>query len=361
MTGQARSSPPPPFGWRFATVRAFALIIATLIGLYVCYLLALPFLAALTWALTIAVLAGPLHRRVLHRIKRPGLAAGLTVGVLAVCVVLPLAFVGHHLAAVLVAGITSLQKNFSSSDLQRVIESWPLLAWANSLLDGPNLKTLLDSAGTWLTDLAGSIMRESVANLVVLLLTFYFVFYFLRDQDEALSTAKQLSPLTDKETDHLFARISDTIHGVLFGTVIVAAVQGTLGGLIFWILALPNPVFWGMVMAGLAIIPVLGAFVVWIPAAIYLALIDAWAKAAILVVYGTVVIGGMDNILHPILAGARLRLHTVVMFIAIVGGLMLFGASGLILGPLLATMTIGLLEIWRARVGRTDPLLEKKG
>jgi predicted PurR-regulated permease PerM len=146
----------------------------------------------------------------------------------------------------------------------------------------------------------------------------------------------------------------------LFGTVIVAIVQGTLGGLIFWILGLPNPLFWGMVMGLLAIIPVLGAFVVWIPAATYLALTGEWWKSAVLVAYGTVVISGIDNVLYPILAGGRLRLHTVVVFIAIVGGLTLFGASGLILGPLIAALTIGLLEIWRARAGRAELLVEKK-
>jgi predicted PurR-regulated permease PerM len=362
MTRRDPTSPASRFGWpwdRFATARGLALIIATLIGIYFCYRLALPFLAALTWALTITVLAGQLHRRFVRRIKWPRLAAGLSVAMLAVCVLLPLAFLAHHLAGALVAGIENLQKNVASGDLQRAIETYPLLAWANSLF-GPNLTALFDNFGNRLTDLAGSVMRESLSNLVVLLLTFYFVFYFFRDQDEALSAAKQLSPLTDKETDHLFTRISDTIRGVLFGTVIIAAVQGVLGGLIFWILGLPNPLFWGMVMALLAIIPVLGAFVVWIPTAIYLALTGEWIKAAILVAYGTVVIGGIDNILHPVLAGSRLRLHTVVVFIAIVGGLMLFGASGLILGPLLATMTIGLLEIWRARVGGTEPLLEKK-
>jgi predicted PurR-regulated permease PerM len=117
----------------------------------------------------------------------------------------------------------------------------------------------------------------------------------------------------------------------------------------FWLLGLPNPIFWGIVMAFLAMIPVLGTFVIWLPAAGYLALGGDWGKAAILVAWGTVVIGGIDNFLYPILAGGRLRLHTVPMFIAIVGGLALFGAAGLILGPLVVVMTIEVLAIWRER------------
>lgn len=355
----AQASPFRPWD-RFATIRGFALIVTTLIGLALCFLLAKPFLAALVWALTIAVLAMPLHRRIAQRIKSPGLAAGLSVAVLAICVLLPLAFLGHRLVGALVSGFASLQEYLASNDLQQTIGSFPPLVWVNSVIDPQNLTAVFGDVGKWLTNLAGSVMRESLANVLVLLLTFYFLFYFFRDRDEVLATAKQLSPLTDKETDHLFTRVSDAIHGVIFGTVVVAIVQGTFGGLIFWALGLPNPLFWGMMMALLAIIPVLGAFVIWIPAAIYLAFGGAWIKAAVLVVYGTVVIGGIDNILHPVLAGSRVRLHTVIVFIAIVGGLMLFGASGLILGPVIATATIGLLEIWRARAGRTELAIGKQ-
>jgi predicted PurR-regulated permease PerM len=136
----------------------------------------------------------------------------------------------------------------------------------------------------------------------------------------------------------------------VFGTVVAAMAQGTLGGAMFWLLGFSNPLFWGVVMALLAVVPLLGAFVVWVPAAAYLALTGDWGKAAILVAWGTVVVGGADNLLHPMLAGDRMRLHTVPTFFAIVGGIMLFGAAGLIIGPLVVTLTLTLLEIWRDRV-----------
>lgn len=117
----------------------------------------------------------------------------------------------------------------------------------------------------------------------------------------------------------------------------------------FWLLGLPNPVFWGLVMALVAVVPVLGTFVIWIPAAIYLALSGDWGKAAVLTAWGGIVIAGLDNVLYPILAGGRLRMHTVPMFISIVGGIVVFGTVGLILGPLAVTTTMTLLEIWRAR------------
>jgi predicted PurR-regulated permease PerM len=117
----------------------------------------------------------------------------------------------------------------------------------------------------------------------------------------------------------------------------------------FWWLDLPGPLLWGVVMGLLAVVPVFGAFVVWIPTAVALALNGNWGDAAILTLWGTLVVGLVDNLLYPILVGNRLKLHTVPSFIAIVGGLILFGTSGLILGPLIVTMTLALVEIWRSR------------
>ena len=149
--------------------------------------------------------------------------------------------------------------------------------------------------------------------------------------------------------DRLFSRMGDTVYATIYGTLAVAAVQGTLGGLMFWWLGLPAPVLWGLVMGVLAVVPVLGAFVVWIPAALFLALDGSGGKALMLAVWGGVLVGGIDNVIYPILIGNRLRLHTIPSFIAIVGGLIVFGPSGLILGPVTLTVTLLLLEIWRRR------------
>jgi predicted PurR-regulated permease PerM len=145
------------------------------------------------------------------------------------------------------------------------------------------------------------------------------------------------------------------VQATLYGTVVVAAVQGALGGLIFWWLGLPAPALWGLVTGLLAIVPVLGAFVVWVPTAIFLALDGNWGKALILVAWGAVVVGGIDNLLYPMLVGRRLRLHTIPAFISIVGGLILFGPSGLLLGPLAVTTTVFFLEIWRIRARGSEP------
>lgn len=117
----------------------------------------------------------------------------------------------------------------------------------------------------------------------------------------------------------------------------------------FWWLGLPAPLLWGAVMALLAVVPVLGAFVVWVPAALFLALNGQMGKALILAGWGIVVIATIDNLLYPVLVGKRLRLHTLLVFIAVVGGLAMFGAVGVVLGPLILALTDAIIEVWRRR------------
>jgi predicted PurR-regulated permease PerM len=149
--------------------------------------------------------------------------------------------------------------------------------------------------------------------------------------------------------DQLCHRVSDTIFATVYGTLLVSAAQGLLGGLMFWWLGLPAPLLWGVVMALLAVVPVLGAFVIWVPAALFLALEGSWGKALILTIWGAGVVGTIDNLLRPILVGRRLNQHTVFAFISVVGGVILFGPAGLILGPVIIAITAELLEIWRER------------
>jgi predicted PurR-regulated permease PerM len=122
----------------------------------------------------------------------------------------------------------------------------------------------------------------------------------------------------------------------------------------FWWLGLPAPLLWGVIMSMLAVVPVLGAFVVWLPAALYLAFEGHWEKALILTLWGMLIVGTIDNLLRPILVGGRLKQHTVLAFISVVGGLFVFGTTGLVLGPIALTITIVLLEAWPERQAKIE-------
>lgn len=336
-------------------VHALVLMAATGVGIYFCYWMAAPFFPALAWALALAVLFDPLYRWLESKVKLPNLAATFCVLAVAVIVVVPAVFVADRIIGEAARGAETIRILVESGEWRRAFEAHPKIApvghWIEQHFDLP---ALVQTAASWLTNTAASFVRGSVVQLIGIVLTFYMLFYFLRDRGMALESLRSLSPLSNAEINRLFVDVTDTVHATVYGTLAVAVVQGTLGGLMFWWLGLPAPLLWGLVMGLLAVVPVLGAFVIWIPAAVFLLLDGSVWKALLLTVWGAIVVGGIDNLLYPILVGSRLKMHTVIAFVSIVGGLIVFGPSGLILGPVIFTITRGLLEIWRSRNAAAD-------
>jgi predicted PurR-regulated permease PerM len=181
--------------------------------------------------------------------------------------------------------------------------------------------------------------------LTQIAVTLFVLFYFLRDGEFIVEKLRLLLPFPSDELDNLFRRITQTIRVSLGGKLVVATIQGTLGGLMFGWIGLPAPVFWGSVMAALSVFPVVGAFLIWSPAAVILALNGDWKHAILLAGWGVLIIHPVDNLLGPILVGGTLHIHTLPMFFSIIGGLAAFGPSGIVLGPVIAAVTVGLVEI----------------
>jgi predicted PurR-regulated permease PerM len=319
----------------------------TVAGIYICYLLAAPFIPVFIGALALAILFAPLYRRLEKKIKHPNLTATICVLVAALIVIVPAIFVAQRISGEAVNGAGTIKTLIESGEWHRVLDAHPRIApighWIEQRFDLPEM---INNAASWLTSTAASIVHGSVLQLIGVVLTFYMFFYFLRDRIEILDTLRSLSPLSGTDMSRMFEGVSDTVHATVYGTFAVSLVQGTLGGLMFWWLGLPAPLLWGLVMALLAVIPVLGAFIIWIPAAIFLFLGGSEGKALLLTLWGAIVVGGIDNLLYPMLVGSRLKMHTVIAFVSIVGGLIVFGPSGLILGPVMFTVTRILLETW---------------
>lgn len=328
-------------------VHTLLLMAVTVAGIYFCYRLATPFIPALTWALALAIMFAPLYRRLEPKVKYPSLAATICVLVAALIVVVPATFVAERIINEASRGAETIKTMVETEEWRRSLEGHPLIApivqWIEQQFDLPEM---INNAASWLTSTASSFLQGSVLQLIGVVLTFYIFFYFLRDKGTALEWLRSLSPLSETDMNRVFEGVSDTVHATIYGTFAVAIVQGTLGGLMFWWLGLPAPLLWGVVMALLAVVPVLGAFIIWIPAAIYLFLAGSEGNALLLTLWGTVVVGGIDNLLYPMLVGSRLKMHTVLAFVSLVGGLIVFGTSGLILGPVIFTVTRILLEIW---------------
>jgi predicted PurR-regulated permease PerM len=315
-------------------------------------LIAAPFLASLTWALVLAVVFIRPHRW-FETFLPPSGAAGLSVLAVALIIVAPLSLISQRLIQEALVGIAHIQQEIANGSWIGLIDDQPWLRWLGAQFD---IRTLAARIGEIITNFGAAVLKQSTGQAITIVLAFYMLFFFLRDRQTGLDAVVRLSPFSNIETGRLILRVRDTIYALIYGTLAVAALQGALGGVMFWWLGFPSPLLWTVVMGVLSIIPVLGSFVIWIPATIFLAVEGRWADAVTLGIWGGVVISTVDNIVRPLLVSESLRLHTAPALIAMLGGLQIFGAAGVVLGPIAFTSTTAMLEFWRRRsdVDRRD-------
>lgn len=330
-------------------VRDATLLLLTGLALYLCWLLARPFLAGITWALALAVVAYPLNHW-LERWLRANPAALFSVLAVVIVLLAPGAFLIQKALEEAGDGLGTIGQNFSSVRLQETVERYPSFArvfdWLAARFD---LNQELKRAAGALASQASAVLGGSVRLVTQIVIMLVTLFYFLRDHKRLLQYVRRLLPLSEPETDQLFRRVSDTISATLYGNVIVKLVQGVLGGAMFWFLGLPAPVLCGMAIALFAMLPMVGTSIIWGPAAIFLLIQGSWVKAIVLAVWGSLVVSLIDNFLYPILIASELRIHTLGVLLSILGGLIAFGIAGIVLGPVILASTVALLEVWRHR------------
>ena len=209
------------------------------------------------------------------------------------------------------------------------------------------------AAAGWASGKLSAVLSRSLWLLGQIGIALFALFYFLRDQEMLLERLRGLIPLPAEQVDAVFARIAQVIRISLGGKVIVSAIQGALGGAIFFWLGLPAPVFWGCTMALLSLFPLIGAFIIWIPAAVVFALQGDWFRALLLTGWGVLVIHPVDNLLGPVLVGAALRLHTLAPLVSILGGIAAFGPAGIVLGPVIIAVAASIVTL------RGNPVQER--
>lgn len=362
-------SPPPPDGAAAApaaarrvverrnvgvswSARRLALLALTALSLYLCWLIARPFVASLAWASALAVVAWPLHRRIARRLGRPGPAALLSTTAIALLLGVPAAALLPRVLSESAAGLASVRDWLVSGRALLMLEQYtwlqPAIAWVEQGLDGP---ALVQRAGDLLAGFGTAAARASLDGLLQLALTFFLLFYFLRDRDAVLARIVDLLPLSRGEARALLREIGDTLHATLVGKVLVSLLQGALGGLAFAWAGLTAAWFWAVVMAVVALVPVLGTPIVWGPVAVWLAIDGRWIEAIAIAIWGATVVGLADNLLYPMMVGNRVHLHMVPMLLSMIGGLFVFGMAGFFVGPVVLATTLALLRVWSERAG----------
>jgi predicted PurR-regulated permease PerM len=323
-----------------------------------------PFYGAILWAIVVAVLFAPVHRRLLQSMQgRPNLAAALTVLIILAMVILPLVLIAASLAqeaSGLVAKIQSGEYNFGSY-LQRIFDALP--AWATGLIerlkvtDFPALREKLASGlmqgGQILAPQALSIGMNTFDFVIRLCIMLYLLFFLLRDGRALAEGIREAIPLRREQKAKLFTRFADVVRATVKGGILVAMAQGTLGGIAFWFLGIHAALLWATLMAFLSLIPAIGSALVWVPVAIYFLATGAIWQGVGLILYGVLVIGLVDNLLRPYLVGKGSKLPDYVVLISTLGGIQVFGLNGFVIGPVIAAMFMVTWEIFS--VSRRTP------
>ena len=213
------------------------------------------------------------------------------------------------------------------------------------------LGELVGSTGAWLFDALSATTRATVLFVFHFFVMLYTMFFFLTSGPQLLRSVLSYFPLTDTEKQRMLGQFMSVTRATLKGTILIGAAQGFLGGFAFWMVGIDGAVFWGAVMTVLSIIPGLGGALVWVPAAIVLTVQGAIWRAIGLVAFSALIVGSVDNLLRPALVGRDTQMHELMIFFSTLGGLLLFGAMGFIVGPVLAAFFLTAWEMFGAVYG----------
>ncbi|TDT99790.1 MULTISPECIES: AI-2E family transporter [Azorhizobium] len=320
--------------------------------------LLLPFYGALLWAVILAILFNPLNRWLTRLLGgRANLAAALSVLACICIVVIP----GSMILASLAREASELYQQVSS----RQFNPTEITARAHDLLPDfvkdllppftgdtfkeieSRLASFLGQASQVIASSAVSVGQGTAQLFVSLGVMVYVLFFLFRDGASLALAIRRTSPLSPHHTESLFAKFSDVLKATVKGNVIIALVQGLIGGLAFWGLGIGAPLLWGVSMAVLSLVPAVGAALVWGPTAAYLMLSGQYLKGAILLGIGIFVISMIDNLLRPPLVGKGTRLPDYMVLVSTLGGISLFGVNGFVIGPLIAAMFVAIWSLFK--------------
>ncbi|WP_442108591.1 AI-2E family transporter [Pseudomonas sp. NUPR-001] len=309
----------------------------------------LPFYGAVFWAVILAILFAPLQRRLLLRLSwRRNLAAGVTLLTCLLIAILPVIVI----STLLVQEGAALYKNIESGQLdiagyiERFNDLLPAFAQRGlqrmGMADLEGLREAISKGAMqgsqFFASQAFSFGQGTFEFLVSFAVMLYLLFFFLRDGAELARKVRTALPLAEQQKRRLQLKFNRVVRATVKGNLVVAVTQGALGGIIFWVLGIPSPLVWAVLMGFLSLLPAVGAGVVWAPVAIYFLLVGTVWKGVVLTAFGVLVIGLVDNLLRPILVGKDTKMPDYLILISTLGGLAVFGLNGFVIGPLIAAL-----------------------
>jgi predicted PurR-regulated permease PerM len=334
--------------------RVFALAVAVILG-YALVLIFAPFIGPMAWAAFLAFLLHPLNLRLRRRLAGTSAAAGVLTFLAPITILLPISAVSIDFVAQISALLQKVQKSAAELDIKSYsdLQQFPWIARINAWLEA-HAGISAGQIQNWLVSgtrevlqkaasMGGGFFLGALGSLLGFAIMLFLLFFFLRDGDVMLARARQLIPLDEARKERLFTQLSGVTRAIVIGTSVTALLQGILLGIGFTIASLPSPVVFGVLAALLSMLPVGGAAFVWGPAVLWLFFDGRWGFAIFMLAWG-ILLGGLDNVLRPLLISGRAKISALAVFIGVLGGIPAFGAIGIIAGPVVLSLVLALIE-----------------
>ena len=336
------------------------ILFLTFLSIYLLYQILAPFLSSIIWAILLAMIFYPLFQKLQRLLKKKEFLSALIMTLLVlIVIVLPFTLLMVSLASEVVDGYHRMEEMIKTGQLQAYLErikEIPILTWILARLGQyidlsqmdplPLLLKNLQKISTFIFNQTATLLRGFSTFIAGFFFTLLSLYYLFKDGSRFFNGLKEIIPLSSKEKDLLIQRFKDMIYATIYGGILIAIIQGLLGGLSFWVLGLPSPIMWGTAMALLSFIPIGGTALIWAPAGILLLIGGAVLKGLLLLGLGVFVISMVDNFLRPFFISARTNIHPLLLFFAVLGGIQTFGLIGVVAGPLVATLFLTLIEIY---------------
>ncbi len=321
----------------------FLLLATTVLMVLVFY----PFIGILALAAVLALAFRPLFEKIKSILKVDWLASLVVIFILAFFVIIPLFFIGWQI-------FLDVQDLYSELSTNRFVYLERVGEFIEKPLQNfiPNFtvdfESYIEKTLSWFVSNMAFLVSGATQVLFDVILVIVALFFFLKDNEKIKKALTLISPLEDKYDHLIFKKLDLVVNSVVKGTLFVAILQGLVAGIGFWIFGVPSPTFWGTITAIISLVPGLGTAIVIFPATIYLLFSGSYLAALGLAIWGSIIVGLIDNILRPIAYKNGIPAHPIFIFFAIFGGVYLFGPLGLIFGPIVLSFYITLLEIYKA-------------
>ena len=322
--------------------------IVLLLG-YLLFRILRPFLLPLGWAAILAIFVYPWHIRLVERLGNTR-AAAVSTTIVTMLVVGPGLLILATFIREATAALGQLDPEVFAGPLSWIQVRWDGIRaqFAGNRL--PDLRTLIAQGTEALAAFIATRLGGLVANVAVFLfdvfVTLFALFFLLRDATEIIRRTRRILPFDERRSEHMIRQTQELVYASITSGMMIAVLQGFLGGLLFAILGLGAPVFWGVMMGFFSFLPFFGTWVVWLPTAIWLMLTGQLAKGIMLIALGAALVASVDNIVRPALLTGRTQMNGLLMFVSLLGGLSVFGLIGLVLGPLVLALVASLIDAY---------------